>query len=138
MTYVLLNPDGSVKRYPCAISDLRQEHPDTSFPPELTDAEAADFRLYPVQPTAPPPIGHEFDLQRNAALVNGQWVETWEVTPAPPDVIAERVASKASQVRDERDRLLAESDWTQVPDAVNAGADQDAWAAYRQQLRQLP
>jgi hypothetical protein len=136
--YVKLNGDGSVFRYPYTLTDLIRDNPNVSFPPALTDAEAADFGLYPVQPTAPPPIGHEFDLQRNAALVNGQWVETWEVTPAPPDVIAERVASKASQVRDERDRLLAESDWTQVPDAVNAGADQDAWAAYRQQLRQLP
>jgi hypothetical protein len=34
-----------------------------------------------------------------------------------------------------RDRLLAESDWTQLPDAP---VDRPAWATYRQTLRDLP
>ena len=38
-------------------------------------------------------------------------------------------------LRRERDRLLAESDWTQQPDAP---ADPAAWAEYRQALRDLP
>lgn len=38
-------------------------------------------------------------------------------------------------VRAERDRLLAESDWTQLADSP---VDQVAWAAYRQALRDLP
>jgi hypothetical protein len=38
-------------------------------------------------------------------------------------------------LRNERDRLLAASDWTQVPDAP---VDQAAWAEYRQALRDLP
>lgn len=40
-----------------------------------------------------------------------------------------------SLLRKERDRRLAASDWTQVPDAP---VDQAAWAAYRQALRDLP
>ena len=34
-----------------------------------------------------------------------------------------------------RDRLLAESDWTQLPDAP---VDRVAWATYRQALRDFP
>jgi len=34
-----------------------------------------------------------------------------------------------------RDRLLAACDWTQLPDAP---VDRDAWATYRQQLRDFP
>jgi len=41
----------------------------------------------------------------------------------------------AVQVRAERDRLLDESDWTQVADAP---VDQAAWATYRQALRDVP
>jgi hypothetical protein len=37
-----------------------------------------------------------------------------------------------SRMRSERNRLLAESDWTQLPDAT---VDKAAWAAYRQELR---
>lgn len=36
------------------------------------------------------------------------------------------------RMRSERNRLLAESDWTQLPDAK---VDKEAWAIYRQQLR---
>jgi len=39
------------------------------------------------------------------------------------------------EVRAERDRLLAGSDWTQVADAP---VDSAAWAVYRQALRDVP
>jgi hypothetical protein len=34
-----------------------------------------------------------------------------------------------------RDRLLVESDWSQLPDAP---VDREAWATYRQTLRDFP
>jgi len=39
------------------------------------------------------------------------------------------------QIRTKRDKLLAESDWTQVADAP---VDKAAWATYRQSLRDIP
>lgn len=48
---------------------------------------------------------------------------------------AEKAAELPRQVRDERNRLLAASDWTQIGDAP---VDRAAWAAYRQALRDLP
>lgn len=53
-------------------------------------------------------------------FVNGEFV--------PPPVTWD-------EVRWQRDRLLAESDWTQVADAP---VDAEAWAAYRQALRDIP
>jgi len=41
----------------------------------------------------------------------------------------------AAEVRTERDTKLTESDWTQV---VDAPVDQEAWATYRQALRDIP
>jgi len=41
----------------------------------------------------------------------------------------------AERMRLHRDRLLAESDWTQVADAP---VDKQAWATYRQALRDFP
>ncbi|MFU0967270.1 tail fiber assembly protein [Kluyvera ascorbata] len=40
----------------------------------------------------------------------------------------------AEQVRQQRDRLLAECDWRSLPDAPG---DRDAWLQYRQQLRDI-
>ena len=41
----------------------------------------------------------------------------------------------AERMRLHRDRLLKESDWTQLPDAP---VDRQAWATYRQALRDFP
>ena len=40
----------------------------------------------------------------------------------------------SQQVREKRNKLLAESDWTQVADAP---VDKAAWATYRQALRDI-
>jgi len=42
---------------------------------------------------------------------------------------------EANEVRTQRDALLADSDWTQVSDAP---VDHQAWADYRQALRDVP
>jgi len=40
-----------------------------------------------------------------------------------------------NEIRDKRNRLLAKSDWTQLADAP---VDRNAWAIYRQALRDIP
>lgn len=42
----------------------------------------------------------------------------------------------AAQVRSQRDALLAQSDWTQLPDVPQA--IKAKWATYRQALRDIP
>jgi len=57
--------------------------------------------------------------------------------PEKPDYnLDEREAEqKASEARTQRDALLAETDWTQVADAP---VDAQAYADYRQALRDIP
>jgi hypothetical protein len=42
------------------------------------------------------------------------------------------------QAVESRNRRLAESDWTQMPDSPLDDATKAAWATYRQELRDLP
>lgn len=42
-----------------------------------------------------------------------------------------------SQIRKKRNKLLAESDWTQVVDVPFADEQKQAWATYRQALRDV-
>ena len=39
------------------------------------------------------------------------------------------------EIRNKRDQLLTETDWTQIPDVPT---DKEAWANYRQALRDIP
>ena len=58
----------------------------------------------------------------------------YELTsPLDPDKIPAEYFLE--RMRNHRDRLLKESDWTQLPDAP---VDQQAWATYRQTLRDFP
>lgn len=41
-------------------------------------------------------------------------------------------------IRNKRNALLAESDWTQMPDSPLSVEDKALWATYRQSLRDLP
>jgi len=65
------------------------------------------------------------DLKPDAASLDAAW-------PAVRD------ARAWAQMRAERDRLLGASDFTQVADAPLTDADKQAWADYRQTLRDIP
>lgn len=56
----------------------------------------------------------------------------WDAREAEAE--AQKPIIKAAEVRSDRNRRLAESDWTQVADAP---VDQAAWAVYRQALRDV-
>jgi len=59
------------------------------------------------------------------------------VTSAVVDEAA-RGEAMAETIRDQRDRLLAESDWTQLTDAPLTDEEKTAWAAKRQAWRDVP
>ena len=63
------------------------------------------------------------------------WVYIVQVRDMTEEELAAVTAAKAANVRAQRDRLLAASDWTQLADAP---VDKAPWAAYRQELRDLP
>lgn len=48
----------------------------------------------------------------------------------------DELQAQHAKVREQRIKLLQASDWTQISD-YDLGADRDAWAAYRQALRDL-
>lgn len=137
MFYARLDDKGSVLQYPYTLTDLRLSFPTTSFPDVVTPEDAAAFGVVPVKPTPPPQERHDRVLEREAVFDGKEWVEVWRESEAPPELVAQRTEAAAQGIRARRDELLKGSDWTQAPDALNAGANQDAWARYRQELREI-
>lgn len=75
------------------------------------------------QPIVPPYPWMTWDNQ------SAQWVD--DRTPE------EKYADAANKVDTERNALLYQSDWTQIPNNPLTPAKQEEWAIYRQELRDI-
>ena len=116
------------------IASLVPMFPHTSFPSPLTDSDMPDGYVV-VGVIAPPTPGPDQKVVPGLPVQQGgKWVQGWDVVPMTPEEITEQNEAKAADVRAERNRKLAECDWTQLPDAP---VDAQAWAAYRQDLRNV-
>jgi hypothetical protein len=113
-----------------SIGQLRRDNPQVSFPKNPTDAMLAEYGVYPVKELARP----DYDA-RTHYLKQSEFYQVegkWQVHYVPEQLPRSQVEDT---IRTERDQLLAASDWTQVADAP---VDQQAWATYRQELREVP
>lgn len=127
--------NNSVLEFGLSAADIRARFPDTSFP---GDAESFDlcvsrrgFLRY--QPAPQPVADHTHNVvEIPPELIDGQWTQQWTLEPATAQQIAERTDAKVAAVKAERNRLLIDSDWTQLPDAP---ADRATWGEYRESLR---
>ena len=136
--------DGIVDTFPYDFAVLQAENPNTNFGgnydcAELfpgTEAATKGFSLVEVTMQNPP----SFDPSRQRLdlgvpqLVDGAWRCPWVPTTFSEKEREQLWAMNWSGVRSQRNRLLAESDWTQLPDAP---VDAEAWAEYRQALRDI-
>jgi len=85
--------------------------------------------------------GTEWTMEQNTSEIDrfGFTLADFPDAPVPnmpaynPD--ERQLEQEADEARTQRDALLSQSDWTQVPDAP---VDQAAWAEYRQALRDIP
>ena len=117
MPWAFLNPDGTIKQVvpkPSPFMRIGEGERLVRY-----DWPQYDPRTHDVAPVVPVPEGAE--------------AVTWTVTPRQQ---AEVYETFAAQVRSQRDKLLAECDWTQGRDISAQVAD--AWAPYRQALRDIP
>ena len=124
-------------RYPLSAADVRAAHPNTSFPAEVVNFEAAIAVIgYAVVQQVPQPVvAYTQNITEGAPKkTDGDYIQTWVISKASDEEVTQRTASQLANVRQERSQLLADCDWTQLPDAT---VDQSIWAAYRQALRDI-
>ena len=132
----VLAPNQIVEKFPYSIGDLRRDNRNTSFPRSPSNELLAAWNVFPVKDRSAPIFNEATETcnQINPTLEDGEWVMTWEVIPASAEEIAERLKWKFDEVRQQRNQLLTDCDWTQLPDAP---VDAAIWATYRQALRDI-
>ena len=128
--------NGVVETYPYSIGDLRKDNKNVSFPAKPSNDLLAEYGVYSVVNTPEP----DYDMATQRVVwgvpvfVEGQWTHTWDIVSLSAEEQQSIKQSKENDIRNERNRLLVESDWTQVLDAP---VDRTAWSAYRQSLRDI-
>jgi hypothetical protein len=130
--------NGSVVRYPYTVTDLRLANRQTSFPKQVSDEALLDFGLHKVEMSEAPVVSDSQILQEGTPVFDQAkqcWVQVFTVRDMTLNEVQQRNEIQADQIREERNMLLAKSDWTQLADSA---ADKVAWASYRQALRDIP
>jgi hypothetical protein len=136
---------------------LRADNPNTSFPqvltPDIINAFGYDPVLEGPQATTIPP--YQYSQRDGVVEVNGQWFTHYIAGPVftdytDPDGVVHTAAEQyeaycfgkdAEQgkvVRADRNKRLADSDWTQLIDAPLDPDAKLAWQLYREALRMVP
>lgn len=128
--------NGAVDKFPYTVGQLRHDNPNTSFPKQIPDETLLEFGMVPVTEVPAPefdPMTHFAEWGPVPVLQEGAWVVLPTVREYSEDQLAERAAAKASEVRSQRDKLLAETDWMALSDVVMS----PEMATYRQALRDI-
>lgn len=138
-------------------SQFRAEHPNTSFPEVLTTDIIEGFGYDPVlegpQATVIPP--YQYSQRDGVVEIDGKWYTHYIAGPVFQDYTDDqgvvhtaseqyeaycfaKDATQGDSVRQERNRRLAECDWTQLADSPLDAEGKAAWAFYRENLRMVP
>ena len=100
--------------------------------PEILAALNAEAVLEGPQPQ---PTRYQVVYRDGVQQIDGKWYTKYSVADFDPESIAAKDADQAKSVRQTRDTKLSDCDWTQLTDSP---VDKQAWAAYRQALRDVP
>ena len=116
-------------KFPYGIGDLKKDNPNVSFPAEPSDEILAVYNACKVITTPAPAFDNRtHSISSMAETLDGVWTQVWTTQPLPENQASENV-------RADRNKRLADCDWTQLADAPVDGL---AWAVYRQDLREVP
>ena len=121
--------------YPYTINELRNSYPNTSLPSELTDEALIEWDMYVVQPT-PMPVDYTKNITEGTpVLTDGVYYQNWIQTDASQSEIDYRLENQWFIIRETRNELLTECDWTQLADIPSE--TKVIWSEYRQSLRDI-
>lgn len=115
-------------------SEFRALFPNTSLPQltkEVLDELGADVVLEGPQAQ---PTRYQTSFRDGVEQIDGKWYTKYSVADMNDEAKANVDAEQAKNVRAERDRLLAETDWRFRSDLTPS----QAWKDYCQALRDIP
>lgn len=134
-----LKVSGSNITYPYSVQQLKLDNTNISFPTSISDSLLETFGVYKVELRD---SGYDDDytkdvLEVTPTLSGSVYVQTYEISDADETTINTRKEIKWSEIREQRNQLLSECDWTQFQDSPITGSKLTEWQTYRQELRNI-
>lgn len=128
--------EGTVEKYPVSQADIRELEETHGIELDTLEKKASVgvIAVYPVD------VDRKWNKNYtigNPVLVGDSWFESWNETDKDQDEIDDLIDRRWVKVRKQRNELLGESDWTQLPDCPLDSQKVQEWAVYRQQLRDI-
>ncbi len=115
--------------------EFRSRNKNTSFPSQWSVELVEELGLDPVFETPAPTVTrYQTAYKDGVEQVAGKWVWKWSISEMDDAAKANKDAEAAKAVRADRDKRLAETDWTALSDVTMS----PEMAAYRQALRDVP
>jgi len=136
----LLSSNDAILKFPYSLEELRSDNPLTSFPWEMSAGELAEWGVYSVEKQNPPAYNEQteaIELQP-PSLINGVWVREWLIVSVDPAELERRTTAQAALQREERNRVLSRTDYTQCLDYPGTDNERASYAVFRQALRDVP
>ena len=118
--------------------EFRGLHPTTSFPSVITEEMANDFGADVVfegpQPTA---TKYQVVYRDGVEEIDGQRFTKYAVADMEQEAIDALTEQQWDRIRRDRNKRLADCDWTQLSDAPLSNTKTAEWGLYRQSLRDI-
>lgn len=149
--------NGQVEQFPYTLGDLRRDNPQTSFPKNIPVEIARRLGVFPVEELAKPDCNPLVQTLVRDAMPHKEVIRLKTEEDATDPITGEVDQSQAGQpiygnrwlightvenkpleqaqdaVRNQRNRLLSDTDWMALSDNTMT----PAWASYRQALRDI-
>jgi hypothetical protein len=121
--------------YPYTIKELRDSLPNVSLPANLSNEQLVEWDMYDVQFSAAPNDYTKNITEGTPVLTDGVYYQNWIQTDASESEINYRLENQWFIIREIRNQLLTECDWTQLSDIPTE--IKNLWSSYRQDLRDI-
>jgi hypothetical protein len=121
--------------YPYTIKELRDSLPNVSLPANLSNEQLVEWDMYDVQFSAAPNDYTKNITEGTPVLTDGVYYQNWIQTDASESEINYRLENQWFTIREIRNQLLTECDWTQLSDIPTE--IKNLWSSYRQDLRDI-
>ena len=128
-------------QYPLTVDQIKAMTPDTSFPDNYAPSAPYEPVLQSPQPTYNTMT--QYCREVTPVLINGVWMQAWEVVDLDPEQIAYNEEQAKQQNKQQAESLLQQTDWTCTVDINNPEysepylANQNEFLAYRSAVRKI-